>query len=585
MLPTVSLGFGGRLHIFDGAKVTNANLTFVSDSSFNDPIGPWRSNLGAGNNWVQLLFGGESSIFPGGFGNHKPCVFYFGDLYSTINFISEDPDVYIVKFDGSGIHKHGGDSGYASAWRNGRGTELQSPSGGQSIAFQSCSHLIHNSNLFILGASPRLTFPIASWANMDWQGPTQVNGADQTDRRRRRRYGGFAISKKEKQGKDFKLVMQATEFSPAALTQEDTQACDAISYSNDIFFTSHCDLVRYPGGSGIPHLVEETINIPSAKCLEIYPSGGFNANGDPVLDRLTQKPDLLMLTSSGVLKSVIFPSGIGSVPSGTTTLFDLGSLVTDINGAKQIRIGNQLQRVSSVTLEPTRSCYLKSFNNKLNAFISSPASGYYHFQCDGDPRVTDNWSNLSQQMPDDFRRFDGDMYAYHDTFRNALFVMHVSKSEVGIWGTAGAQNGAGGVLIAELNTDNNWRQIYTGMSAEPSIGLIPYNNLGVYAQAPSGNNPQIIPSTDYALLEYKLYSPFPRTVNVDIEYTIDKGVTWQSARRFKTYDTKTLLGDSKENLSASFFGDLHTFYWDYIKDIGFNNVQEAKLRIRVKEVR
>ena len=102
---------------------------------------------------------------------------------------------------------------------------------------------------------------------------------------------------------------------------------------------------------------------------------------------------------------------------------------------------------------------------------------------------------------------------------------------------------------------------------------------------PSGSNPQVIASTDYALLSYELYSAYPTNVNVNIEYTINKGVSWNEASQFKSYSTGVLLGEGKENLSASFHGNTHTFYWNYVKDIGFNNLKEAKLRIISRVVR
>ena len=586
MLPCVSLGFGGRLHIIEGGRVVNTNLTFVKSPSNTQPIGPWFAGAGTGANYMEILFGGINSIMPGALSNHKPCAFYYGDLYTTLHTISEAPRVFLTKFDGSGVFKHGGftgTNGYAANWRNGRGTQLISPSGTLDIGFQSCAHIVHNGVLFVLGATPLITFPITEWTNMGWVGPTIANGTDQTDRRRRRRYGGFVISKNEKQGTVDKRILQPLPELANATTQEDTHACDAISFSNDIYFTSHIDLLRYPGGSGIPELIESTVNIPSPKCFEIYPSGGFS-NGDPVFDPTTNHADLLMLSSSGVLKSIIFRTN--ESPSGTRTLIDLGLLVQDAGTLiKDVRTGTMLSRVTSSTAEPPRSCFLKTFNSKLNAFFPSATSGYYHFQCEGDPRDSNNWTNVTNDMFEDVRRFDGDLYGFHDNFRDVLYVMHISKSEYGLFGTVGGQNGAGGMHLSELNKNNEWREIYRGVSAEPSVGLIPYNFIGPYSQAPSGSNPQVIASTDYALLTYKLYSPYPRTVNVDIEYTINKGITWHTAKRFKSYDTATLLGEGKTNLSASFFGQEHTFYWDYINDIGFNNVKEAKLRIRVKLVR
>jgi len=590
MIKAVSVGWGSRLHLIDGARIQNVSLTFVKDVTTDDPNSPWNAGISVGvgvpETWIGAIYGGKCSLPPGGYSNQKPGAWYFGKFYWSQMEVEERGEFFILSWDGSGIFKHGGftgDTGYGANWRNGRGVELISPSGDTGeITMQACSHIIHNGILFILGAAPLFNTGGSDWREKEDWDVTPINiGGDNSVRRRRRRYCVFGIDKREKSGKDHNFITTPVTMSGGlASTQEDTHACDAISWCNDIIFASYCDLIRFPGGSGVPELIESTINIPTSKCFAIYPSGGFDTDGEPLFRPGTELPDLLVLTGSGVIKQINFPSGNMFNPSGTTTLFNLGTLVTDFTTEEvNVRIGDPLERVSDEINEPTRSCYLKTFNNQLHAFIPSATSGYHYFRCDGDPRDNNNWQNTSLSLPDDFKRFDGDIYGMHDTFRDALYLLHVSKSEYGLWGFIGGQKGAGGMVITELSRDFNFREIYRGMSAEPSIGLIPYNNVGLHAQIPSGSNPEVLPSTDYALVNYKLFSAYSITAKVRIEFSIDNGLTWHTTRRFKSYVNGLPLGDGLTGLEASFFGVSHTFYWDHLSDLGCNIHKQARVRI------
>lgn len=596
MQKAVSVGWGSRLHLIDGARIQNVNLTLVArDTSAADPTSPWNAAITPGNPaiWLDALYGGESSLKPGGYSNHKPGAWYFGRFYWSTHEVEDAGEFYILSWDGSGQFKHGGftgTNGYAANWRNGRGTELISPSGTVGdISMQACAHIVHNGILFILGAAPIFSTnnSVDPWRTKEgWDVPNINTAGNDTSRRFRRRYAVFGIDKRQRSGKDHNFIRPPTLMSGGfASTQEDTNACDAISWGNDIIFASYCDLIRFPGGSGVPQLIESTIDIPTSKCFESYPSGGF-INDEPQFMPGTQLPDLFVLTGSGLLKQINFPSGNGYQPSGTSILFDLGTLVTDFDTEEvDVRYSGPLERVFDAQNEPIRSCYLKSFSNQLHAFIPSETSGYHYFRCDGDPREANNWQNASRSLPDDLKRFDGDLYGFHDTFRNALYLLHVSKSDYGLWGDIGGQKGAGGMVITELSADFEFREIYRGMSAEPPMGLLPYNNLGVSVQIPSGNNPEVLASTDYALINYKIYSAYPLLVNVTIEYTIDNGLTWHPAKRFKSYDTAALLGDGLVNLTASHFGEPHTFYWDHLDDLGCNANRLAKVRITPQIVR
>ena len=67
-----------------------------------------------------------------------------------------------------------------------------------------------------------------------------------------------------------------------------------------------------------------------------------------------------------------------------------------------------------------------------------------------------------------------------------------------------------------------------------------------------------------------------------MEYSIDQGSSWSTARRFKSYTTGQLMGSGVANLPSNKNGISYEFWWDYVNDIGFNNEQEVLLRITPK---
>ena len=77
-----------------------------------------------------------------------------------------------------------------------------------------------------------------------------------------------------------------------------------------------------------------------------------------------------------------------------------------------------------------------------------------------------------------------------------------------------------------------------------------------------------------------LFDQLARPVNVNIEFTIDEGLTWQTARRFKSYVDGQPLGSGVTNLSTSPDGESYTFFWDFVNDVGFSTERDAQLRIR-----
>lgn len=582
-MKAISIGWGSKLHMIDGARMHNVVLTFSKDTAATQPKSSYNSNTGVGgNNWIQLLHGGECSLMPGGYSNHKAGAFFFGEFYYGAHNVSENSDFYLLKWDGSGIHKMGGftgTNGYAANWRNGRGITLLTPSGSHNLELASCAHIVHNGILFVLGSASFYTFGGGTDPMRDklgWYSKDYTNASDISDRRRRRRYMSLHIEKADRTSKERRQISTPVEFLPIANKQDDTHACDAISFGSDIIFASYCDIVRFPGASGAAKLVESNLAQPTSKCFDVFPTSGYDGTGTPI-----GSTNLLCLYGSGVLRKIDFPAAANHVASGTISLIDLANEFTlnDLDEPNN-RTGDTLVRVTDTELEPIRSCYLKSFNNDLHAFFISATSGYHYFRCSGDPSNSDNWSNYTNDIPEDIRKFDGDLYAYYEPFRDSLYFMHAAKSEYGVWGEVGGQKGAGGVVVYEFNTGYTWNEMYKGCAAEPPMGIFKYDNFGVYVQAPSGfSGLEVLPSTDYALIGYSLFSTYPTSVSVLVEYSIDNGVSWHTARRFKSYVNGQELGDGRAGLYADYFGRQYHFYWDYVSDLGFNTINQAIIRI------
>jgi hypothetical protein len=283
--------------------------------------------------------------------------------------------------------------------------------------------------------------------------------------------------------------------------------------------------------------------------------------------------ELLYLAGSGVIKKVIDPSG-------TRTLFDTKYINNDV------RTGSAHTRITSATAEPGRSPFLASYNNKLRAFVISATSGYRYYTCDGIIASGSSWTDETQSLPDDLRRWDGNVFGYVDKVSNRMYVLQTTMSEVGLHGDQGAQKGAGGAYLYEFNSNDEIREIGRFHLSEGGRGLIPYLNTGPYTMIPSGSNPTVYQSNDYAIVEYYLFDHYRRDVNVSIEYSIDNGASWHEARRFRSYVAGVgPLGSGISSLPTSPIGIKYDFYWDYVNDLGFGIVKDCLLRITPRLVR
>lgn len=626
MKPSVTVAWGGGLHLHGhpagprSVAMDTANSPGTGGGALADIRNAWlRGGVGFADDYYEGVWGSPLSIQPGGFCNHKPGAFYYGDFYcqKSLNQL-QDKFVYLLRFDGSGQYLQGANQGsnhFVNKSMSGRGMDFISPSGSVGISAHSLAHIVHNGVLFMVGA---LTVhdqnPLTSnWkVYEDWNVKDLNYGKSGNDTGvylpRRRMYGSFTVHKKSIGGKEFRDAASnttkfnnGTSLSGIAPDSECLNACDAISWNDSIIYANHADIVEFPGGSGTPRFVERNSVELSSKCFLAYPASGF-------VDGVPQgQEELMMLTGSGVLKKILFPGDPGHNPSGlpsqgldlelhasgrpfgTESLVNIGTLVSDFFGPK-VRDEGQLARLIDQTEEPTRSCLLSSFNNKLHAFFISAGSGYYHFECDGDPRDILNWTSRTSRLPDEFKLYDGDMFGYVDDERNRLSCMHINKSNIGVYGSVGGDRGAGGWTIAELTQEGTWINKQHGAACSPGAGFIPYDTNGVFVQMPSGayaSNPEVVASTDYALIRFELFTPRNPgyKVDVDIDYTLDNGTTWNEASQFTDYVTGAALGESKLDLSASPAGDVHEFYWAHVKDVGFNPEKNARLRIRPKNPR
>ncbi len=623
MKPCISVGWGTNLHLLSSPFGPRTVSQTTSDTGGDEIINEFEAggSLGSFSDYYNSLYGGPMSTLPGSYFNHKPGVFYYGQFYYSVNKCEQTTggtsSLYLLRFDGSGIFAQASNGiKFADRSHSGPGVDFIGPSGHNDMGSHGMCCIPHNGNLFYVGAFSfhSANEDTSSWLKEGWtmtprlflDGGGNDGGFGQP---RRRAYSSFAVVKKDISSKEDRIFgKQALLYSrgiPSGLAPdyESLHGADAISWKDSIIYANRVDLIEFPGGSGIPRAIEIG-TLPSSKCFEPHPSGGFDQDTGAAIG----PTQLLVLEGSGTIKRIkqagesdYDPNGkpfganlfntvqapASGKPFGTKTIVDLGKLVTDFSGPKVRTLGGRA-RQESVTAEPDRSCYLKTFDKRLHAFFISAASGYYHFTCEGEPEDINNWTDRTVQIPNPVKLNDGCMFGYRDDDFGTLNLMHVAKSNIGWAGLEGGDRGNGGWAVYSIGSDLSWQRRYFGAGNTDTNGLIPYDTQGIFAEIPSGvisgpapGNPELIASTDYALMEYSLYTARAPGVNIDIdiEYTSDDGITWRNATRFKDYITGSGLGDGKTNLEASPFGSDHQFFWAHVADLGFNFDKTARLRV------
>lgn len=590
MIPVMMQMWGGGLIYIEGrtarhfAQTFRINPTLGTADSANSPIrqGAFKNQSGGGalSDYYRFYFGGANSIWPGAFYNQSSMAVFKGKIYQTLNSIQTiGSELSIVRFDGSGLFRNNGNTEYETRPRiNGPGMELMSPSGVNSDAENlpmetrtgDCGMTVHNGVLFIYGQIFDKDDNVGDlWPQNGWD--YNLTALDSTSRSARQYFWASIDASDKKQfgpATRFQTGLSADAPDPELL-----HMCDVQGYSNDVYFCNPCDVVCVAGGSGNMTLVDTDTLRPTTRALELWPSGGFTngqANG---------ATRLLILEGSGFLKSVKFGS---QYPSGVDFLADLGDLTIPpgIGQSSNIRTTDPWrERLTNAVNQPMRACALKNFNNQLHAFICTEASGINHFLCDGnDASGVINWTDESSNLPDDLTRFDGNISITEDPISNRMLVSFVTMGNLGVMGHASQKTAGGGTYLYSYR-GGVWEEMFVGAPGGTPRGIVPLANLGPYTTIPSGSNPQLMQCSDYAIMTYILTDATSRPVDVTIEFSTNKGVSWSPARRFKSYDTRTLLGSGVSNLATNAQGIEYNFYWDYVNDVGFSEIKEVSLRV------
>ena len=567
MQPAVMMAQGGQINYILGYLLKKINNTWMAsaDTEVNEHIISSAANANNSSTVYDRKFmGGTSTYWPAAYANHKPCAFFKNKLYYSANNVRSVGELYLGRFDGSGVLTYDAGVFAKYPWKSGKGTEFLSPSGATTNYMKSsdAAFLVHNGNLIIVAATwgnPSYSWDDAEWG---WYLADASVGSEQKDRV----YRAFVVDNDDK-----KIMSKGYQFLPDAGFRNDNHMCDAIGFGDDVYFATYIDIGRIQGGSGNITLAESTPGLKSAKSFAIYPNGGYTTAGAS-----RHGSSLLCLSSSGVIKKIA-PSGI----AGVTTLTDLSWMNSDIRNSASTALYGTWARNNNATAQPIRAPLLMNFNHRLHAFIPTAASGFRHFYCSGQPSGTTNWHESTSLMPGDFKYWDGNMFGFVDDVRNKMVVAHCSMSEIGLYGYQGGQKGAGGISVYSYDTNNNWNALYRGVAGWQARGLVPYNNIGPDVLVPSGSNPTVYRCSDYAIIEYTLFDHYNRSCDASIEYSIDDGLSWFAARRFKSY-AGVLLGSGLYDLPASHNGTTYDFYWDYVNDVGFNADSRCMIRITPK---
>ncbi len=573
MLPAVMQGWGNQMYLVRGGQIEIGgkslyiNRNFPVQDSFV-PMGQVDRDGATLADFNHAMFGGHNSWFAAAYANHKPMAF-LGNfrLISTPNFATDSKRLlFVVGFDGSGIFFNKGGKFATNKYRAGPGFEILSPSGNFQLASHDLALINHNDHVFMIGAHTNEDAGGGQWidATFGWTYEAANDGlltGNANDNRRT--YRVASINRKT----DVRIMglaqIPAGATTSTATNQFHLQSCDLIALDDDLYYANWVDILRFPGASGAPIEIQNTNSAPRARSFEIFPSGGYT-NGSSVGPRR-----LFVLQSDAELRHV--------TASGADLFVDLSIIKADMTA----RATDNFARSTSTTAEPGRTPLLINFNNELHAFVTTETSGYTHFTCNGNPSGTGNWTDRTNDMFADLKRVDGCVYGFADEVTNKMYMMHVSYAPYGHFGCCGGgQACGGGMWLYQYDVNRKWKELWRGNIGLPPRGLIPYQQLGPFATAVSGTNTQIVTCSDYAILSYDLFDQLARPVNVNIEYTINQGLTWQTARRFKSYVDGQPLGSGVTGLSTSPDGVSYTFFWDFVNDVGFSTERDAQLRIR-----
>ncbi|RKY43073.1 MAG: hypothetical protein DRP85_00830 [Candidatus Makaraimicrobium thalassicum] len=339
---------------------------------------------------------------------------------------------------------------------------------------------------------------------------------------------------------------------------------DCIEYQNKIVACNSCDLIVVHGSG------ENDIELVYSSNKDVYspnPKWLAKHNGN-----------LYMLEASGVISRIIvgdWKRGERSHKQNLTNFNWLGDL---IYGGIHAR---------AYGFERATKGDIVSYNDKIHVFLGGP-SGVYHAYSE-DLSV---WYDVTDSLPSIMKTRQGHVYTYVDTYKNDLYVLFYTACRGGVLGnlTMGAET-ANVAYLFKYDSNNNWTQIAWHLipSFGGAGGFTAYNGIGPNVYMPSGTyyneptaelTPIVYKCLDYALLEYKLMDRYSRHFDVVIQYSLDDGCTWQDCSRKRDYFTLQYLGEGTTYLSSSPSGEWHNFYWDFVRDVGYNvNYKYCKLRV------
>lgn len=343
---------------------------------------------------------------------------------------------------------------------------------------------------------------------------------------------------------------------------------DALEFQDWIYACNSCHLVRF--GSGFPNfeLLYDTSQSPytvSPKWLEKHDG------------------NLYMLEGSGVVSQII-PSGTGVVKNNLADL----SYVDPGN----IRYGGIHAREWGI--ERATKDLIVSYQDKLHAFVGM-GSGAYHFVSSGNMSA---WEDKTSDLPALFRTTQCNIHGYRDPHDGKLYILASPMvSDNGIYGIVTFGDKVTGVSHLYSYNGSTWDKHgwFPIQSMWHAGGFVGFDAYGPHVAMPSGIDypygrepgsgltsitPAVFKCKDYALVDYQLIDELSRNIDVSIEYSLDDGCTWNTCSRFKNYSTLEYVGEGLTALSASPSGNWHTFYWDFVKAVGYNvDYPYTKIRI------
>jgi|GEM_PF-6214186 len=340
---------------------------------------------------------------------------------------------------------------------------------------------------------------------------------------------------------------------------------DIIEFQDWLYACNACHLVKFCSGVTQFEILHNTGDSPYTACPRWLEKHEGN---------------LYMLEASGVVSKI--------VPSGDTVdIMPLADL--SYKDPANIRKGGIHGREWSI--ERATKDEIVSYGSKLHVFLGM-GSGLHHFAGSGDMSL---WTDYTDALPDMFRTEQGNIYTCEDPHDGKLYVTWVNMSKQGVLGIATFGDRPANIAHLYSYDGSTWTKHswFPLPALYPGGAFLGFDYQGPHVALPSGldypigtsgesfkTTPVVYKCKDYAVIDFKLIDKLSRNIDVAIEYSIDDGCTWATCRRFKDYQTLQSLGQGLIALSSSPSGEWHSFYWDFVNNVGYNvDYPYTKLRI------